>query len=188
MDPLAKRVAILITELMVFFIVTAVMVYFVSYAGALEYSEKDVPPAHFPVIAYDGNREQPDAKNYIVVPWGEWEALVAKRPGASLLLPQRSGNILVGTDSKAIFKSVPDGESRQSVELTWTGNAGEQQVRYTAQARTLTPHYYRAVTTTTLLLGAATGFIAGLFTGRKMRRRWLAQPGYYAPSTPNRQD
>lgn len=181
MDPLAKRVAILITELMVFFMVTAVMVYFVSYAGALEYSEKDVPPAHFPVIAYDGNRERPEAKNYLVVPWSEWEALAEKRPGASLLLPERSGKIPVGANSQATFTAAPAGEARQAVELTWTGNAGEQQVRYTAQARTLTPHYYRAVTTTTLLLGAAIGFVAGLFTGRNMRRRWLAQPGYYAP-------
>jgi hypothetical protein len=188
MGPSAKRVAILITELLVFFIVTAFTTYFISHAGALHFEEKDTPPARFPVIAYDGDREKPDAKNYMVVPWDEWEALSAKRPGASLLLPQRSGSIPVSTDSKATFAAVPDGDSRQSVELTWTGSAGAQQVRYTAQARTLSPHYYRTVTTNTFLMGAGAGFIFGLLVGRVMRRRWLAQPSYYAPSTPNRQD
>ena len=181
MGPSAKRVAILIAELMVFFLVTAFMTYFFSHAGALQYAEKDAPPVHFPVIAYDGDRERPDTKNYLVVPWGEWEALVAKRPGASLLLPERSGNIRLGEDSKALFTAAPDGESRQSVELTWTGNNREQQVRYTAQARTLVPRYYRTVTTDTFLVGAALGFICGLLTGRSMRRRWLGGPGYYAP-------
>jgi hypothetical protein len=181
MNPSAKRVAILITELLVFFIVTAFTSYFLSHAGALHFEEKDTPPARFPVIAYDGDREKPDAKNYVVVPWTEWEALAAKRPGASLLLPQRAGSIPVGTDGKATFSAVPDGEARQSVELTWTGNTGEQQARYTAQARTLVPRYYRTVTTDTFLVGAALGFICGLLTGRSMRRRWLGGPGYYAP-------
>ena len=183
----AKRIAILITELMVFLMVTAFMTYFISHAGALQMAPTDTPPAHFPVIAYDGNRERPDAKNYRVVPWSEWEGLAAKQPGASLLLPERSGSIQVGENSKASFAAQPDGESRQSVELTWTGSNGEQQVRYIAEERTLSPRYYRTVTTNTLLLGAAIGFIAGLFTGRVMRRRWLAQPGYFAPTT-NRQD
>jgi hypothetical protein len=183
MDPSAKRIAILITELMVFFIVTAFITYFISYAGALQLAPADSAPAHFPVIAYDGNRERPEAKNYLVVPWSEWEGLAAKRPGASLLLPERSGNIRVGENSKASFTAEPEGESRQSVELTWTGNNGEQQVRYVAQARTVEPRYFRTVTTNTLLLGAAIGFVTGLLTGRAMRRRWLAQPGYFVASS-----
>ncbi len=188
MNPSATRISILIAELMVFFIVTAFVTYFISHAGALQLAPTDKPPAYFPVIAYDGNRERPDAKNYLVVPWSEWEGLAAKRPGASLLLPERSGNIRVGENSNASFTAEPDGESRQSVALTWTANNGEQQVRYVAQARTVEPSYFRTVTTNTLLLGAAIGFVTGLLTGRAMRRRWLAQPGYYAPSTPNRQD
>jgi len=181
MSPSATRIAILITELMVFFIVTAFVTYFISHAGALQLAPTDKPPAFFPVIAYDGNRERPDAKNYLVVPWSEWEGVAAKRPGASLLLPERSGSIRLDENSKATFVSEPDGESRQAVTLTWVANSGEQQVRYIAQARTITPQYYRTVTTITLLLGAALGFVAGMLVGRGMRRRWLAQPGYYAP-------
>jgi hypothetical protein len=181
MGPSAKRIAILITELMVFFIVTAFTTHFISYAGALQLAPTDKPPAYFPVIAYDGNREHPDAKNYLVVPWSEWEGVAAKRPGASLLLPERAGSVRLGENSKASFTADPDGESRQAVVLTWTANNGEQQVRYVAQARTVEPRYYRTVTTNTLLLGAAIGFVAGLLSGRAMRRRWLAQPGYYAP-------
>jgi len=177
----ATRIAILITELMAFFFVTAFTTYFISHAGALQMTAADTPPAYFPVIAYDGNRERPDAKNYRVVPWSEWEGLAAKRPGASLLLPERSGKIRLGENSEASFTTAPEGESRQSVELTWTGNNGEQQVRYVAQARTIEPRYYRTVTTNTLLLGAAIGFVTGLLSGRVMRRRWLAQPGYFAP-------
>ena len=177
----ATRIAILITELMVFFIVTAFVTYFISHAGALQLAPTDKPPAYFPVIAYDGNRERPDAKNYLVVPWSEWEGVAAKRPGASLLLPERSGNIRLGENSKASFVAEPDGESRQAVTLTWAANNGEQQVRYVAQARTVEPRYFRTITTNTLLLGAAIGFVAGLLVGRGMRRRWLTQPGYYAP-------
>lgn len=181
MGPSATRIAILITELMVFLITTAFVTYFISHAGALQLAPTDKPPAYFPVIAYDGNRERPDVKNYLVVPWSEWEGLVAKRPGASLLLPERSGSVQLGENSKASFIAEPNGESRQSVALTWTANNGEQQVRYVAQARTVEPHYFRTVTTNTLLLGAAIGFVTGLLTGRAMRRRWLARTGYYAP-------
>ena len=66
MSPSATRIAILITELMVFFIVTAFVTYFISHAGALQLAPTDKPSAFFPVIAYDGNRERPDAKNYLV--------------------------------------------------------------------------------------------------------------------------
>ena len=181
MGPSATRIAILITELMVFLIVTAFVTYFISHAGALQLAPTDKPPAYFPVIAYDGNREHPDAKNYLVVPWSEWESVAEKRPGATLLLPERSGNIRLGENSRASFTAEPDGELRQAVVLTWAANNGEQQVRYVAQARAIAPQYYRTVTTNTMLLGAAIGFVAGLFVGRGMRRRWLAQPGYYAP-------
>jgi len=181
MSPSAKRIAILITELMVFFFVTAFTAQFISHAGALQMAPGEVPPAYFPVIAYDGNRERPDAKNYLVVPWSEWEGVAAKRPGASLLLPERAGNIRLGENNKASFTAEPNGESRQSVVLTWTANNGEQQVRYVAEARTIVPQYFRTITANTLLLAAAIGFVAGLLLGRAMRRRWLAQPGYFAP-------
>jgi len=184
MSPAVLRGSILAIELMVFFIVTAFVTYFISHAGALRWESADKPPAFFPVIAYDGNREGPDPKNYLVVPWSEWEGVAAKRPGASLLLPERSGNIQLGENSKASFTAAPDGDSRQAVELTWTVNNGEQQVRYVAQARTVEPRYYRTVSTNTLLLGAAIGFVTGLLAGRAMRRRWLSQPGYYAPPPP----
>ena len=182
MSPSATRVAILIAELMTFFIVTAFTTYFLSHAGALEFGEKDAPPPAFPVIAYDGNRERPDAKGYMVVPWSEWEALAEKKPGASLLLPEAAGSLVIA-GNKATFTAAPDGEGRQAVELTWSGNTGEQQVRYGAQARTIQPRYYRQVTTNTFFMGAGLGFIMGVFAGRAMRRRWLAQPGYYAPPT-----
>lgn len=184
MGPSATRIAILITELMVFFIVTAFMTHFISHAGALQLAPTDKPPAYFPVIAYDGDRAHPDAKKYFVVPWSEWEGVAVKRPGASLLLPERAGKIRLGENGNAEFTAAPDGASRQSVDLRWTSNNVEQQVRYIAEERTLSPRYYRTVTTNTLLLGAAAGFIAGLFVGRVMRRRWLAQPGYFAPPPP----
>ena len=184
MGPSARRIAILITELMVFFIVTAFATQFISHAGALQFAPGDKPPAYFPVIGFDGDRARPDPKNYLVVPWSEWEGLAAKRPGATLLLPERAGKIHFGENNNAEFTAAPDGESRRAVELRWTSNNSEQQVRYVAEAHTLSPQYYRVVTTTTLMLGAAAGFIAGLFTGRVMRRRWLAQPGYFAPVPP----
>ena len=181
MGPSATRIAILIAELMVFLTVTAFSAQFISHAGALQMTPADKPPAYFPVIAYDGDRARPDARHYLVVPWSEWEGLAAKRPGASLLLPERAGKIRIGENGGAEFTAAPDGESRQSVDLRWTSNNTEQQVRYIAEQRTLSPRYYRTVTTNTLLLAAAAGFIAGLFTGRAMRRRWLVQPGYFAP-------
>ena len=181
MGPSATRIAILITELVVFFIVTAFTTHFISNAGALRMEPADKPPAYFPVITYDGDRARPDAKNYRVVPWSDWEGLAAKRPGASLLLPEPAGKLSLGDNGSAAFTAAPDGDSRQSVELHWTSQSTEQHVLYSAQARTIEPRHYRTVTTNTLLLGAAVGFVAGLFVGRTLRRRWLAQPGYFAP-------
>ena len=181
MGPSATRIAILIAELMVFFTVTAFATHFISHAGALQLTAADKPPAYFPVIAYDGDRAHPDAKKYFVVPWSEWDGVAAKRPGASLLLPERGGKLHLGDNGSAEFTAAPEGKASQSVDLRWTSNNVEQQVRYVAEERTVSPRYYRTVTANTLLLGAAAGFIAGLFTGRAMRRRWLAQPGYLAP-------
>ena len=184
MSPYAKRIAVLIIELMTFFLVTALMVYLVSHASALQYTEKDVPPPDFPVIAYDGDRNRPDAKSYLVVSWSEWEALAAKKPGASLLLPEKSGTVSVGTDDKATFAVTQEGDSLQSVDLRLASGGGERQVRYVAQARSVSPRYLRTVTSTTILIGAALGFLAGYLIGRTVRNRWLAQPGYYAPPSP----
>jgi hypothetical protein len=181
MNPAAVRAAILVVELMTFFMVTAIIVYFMSYAGALEMAEGETPPAHFPVIAYDGDRQRPDPKNYLVVNWSEWESIASKRPGASLLLPERAGRIRLG-DSEALFTTSEEKDSRQNVELTWRAAGGEQEVRYVAEARSISPRYYRAVSTTTFLIGAAAGFVAGMMAGRALRRRWLAQPGYFAPN------
>ena len=180
MNPVGLRAAILVTELMVFFVVTAFMTYFISYAGALQMADGEAPPAHFPVIAYDGDRERPDPKNYLVMPWSEWESISPKRPGASLLLPERAGRIAVG-ESQASFTASGENESRQSIDLTWRSAGAEQQVRYDAQARSIEPRYYRTVSANTFLVSAAAGFVAGLMVGRTLRRRWLAQPGYLAP-------
>ena len=181
LSPATARIAILITELIVFFIVTALMTFFISYAGALQMAPGDTPSAQFPVIAYEGDRKRPEPKNYRVVPWSEWPALAATLPGASLLLPERSGSIRLGDGSRATFDSVEESESRQAVDLKWLNDGGERHVRYLAQARSIEPRYFRTVTTNTFLLGAAVGFVAGLFVGRVARRRWLAQPGYFAP-------
>jgi hypothetical protein len=181
MSPSATRIAILIAELMTFLIVTAFTVQFISHAGALQFAEGDKLPAYFPVIAYDGDRARPDQKHYRVMPWGEWEKSAAAKPDASLLLPENSGELKLGESNSAAFTATPDGASRQTIELHWTANNTEQQVRYVAEERSLSPQYYRAITSNTLLLGAAAGFIAGMLLGRALRRRWLAQPGYLAP-------
>jgi len=183
LNPVALRAAILIAELMVFFTVTAFMTYFISYAGALHMAPGEAPPTQFPVIAFDGDRKRPEPKNYFVVPWSEWENTVLRRPAASLLLPERAGRIPIG-ESQASFTVTEENESRHSVDLAWRTAGGEQQARYVAQARSIEPRYYRTISTNTFLVGAAAGFVAGLFAGRALRRRWLAQPGYFASSPP----
>ena len=184
MTPAALRVAILVIELVVFLTVTAFMSYFISHASAIDFAAGEAPPAQFPLIAYDGDRSRPEPKNYLVVPWGEWDRTANGRPGASLLLPERAATVRIGDSGQATFTVTDESESRQSVGLTWRTGGGEQQVRYVAQARTIEPRYLRTLGTQTLLMGAAAGFVAGLFAGRALRRRWLAQPGSFAPSPP----
>lgn len=181
LNPAALRAVILVIELVTFFVVTAFTAYFISHASALQLAPGEAPPAQFPVIAYDGDRARPAAGNYLVVPWGEWERLAAKRPAASLLLPERSRTVRIGDAGEASFTVTEEAGSRQTVELTWRTGGGEQQTRYVAQARSIEPRYLRTLSAQTLLMAAAAGFLAGLFTGRALRRRWLAQPGYFVP-------
>jgi hypothetical protein len=61
------------------------------------------------------------------------------------------------------------------VELKWRTSGGEQNAGYFAQAGTIEPRYLRTLGTDTLLIGAAVGFLTGMFTGRALRRRWLAR-------------
>jgi hypothetical protein len=184
MNPAFLRAAILAIELMVFFIVTAFTSYFISHASAWQAAQGDAPPARFPVIAYDGDRGRPLPQNYFVVPWSEWQGVTEKRPAATLLLPERAARIKIGDAGEASFTAVEEPGSRQAVELKWRTGGGEQEVRYIAQAGSIEPRYLRTLGTDTLLMGAAVGFLTGLFTGRAMRRRWLAQPGYAVPAPP----
>lgn len=183
MNPAVLRAAVLATELMVFFLVTAFTSYFISHASAWQHAPGETPPARFPVIAFDGDRDRPEPRNYFVVPWSEWRGVSEKRPVASLLLPERAATIQIDDAGEASFTVTEEPESRQAVELTWRTGGGEQEARYIAQADTIEPRYLRTLGTDTLLMGAAVGFLAGLFTGRALRRRWLAQPGYVVPPT-----
>ena len=181
MNPAVLRAAVLATELMVFFLVTAFTSYFLSHAAAWQHGQDDKPPARFPVIAFEGDRDRPEPQNYFVVPWSEWQAVAEKRPAATLLLPERSATIQIGDVGGASFTAADAPDSAQVVELQWRTGGGEQNARYIAQAGSIEPRYLRTLGTDTLLMGAAIGFLTGLFTGRALRRRWLAQPASFAP-------
>jgi hypothetical protein len=184
MNPAVLRAAVLATELVVFLLVTAFTSYFISQASAWQHAQGETPPARFPVIAYDGDRERPDPRNYFVVPWNEWQSVAEKRPAASLLLPERSASVTIADAGEASFTVTDAPETRQAGELRWRTGAGEQEARYIAQAQSIEPRYLRTLGTDTLLMGAAVGFLTGLFTGRALRRRWLAQPGTIVPLPP----
>ena len=175
MNPFVSRVAILITELVVFFAVTALMTYFISFASAPEFAEGAVPPADFPVIAYDGNRDRPESKNYFVVPWSEWEGLAGKRPGASLLLPERSATLQLG-DNVATFTVTEDRKSRQTVELILRTAGEERRTRYAAEGHGVEPRDFRTITSKTVILGGMAGFAVGMMIGRLLRRRLSPRP------------
>ena len=180
----ALRAAILITELLTFLMVTTVMTYFISYVAAPEFAPGTEPPADFPVVAYDGDREKPDAKRYRVMPWSDWQGYAERNPGASLLLPEQSRALQVGPEDQASFSVTDRGESRQSVDLTWRSGSEERRARYVAQARALEPRSLHTITTRTFLLAALAGFGAGMLIGRLLRRRWLPRPGDIVPLRP----
>jgi len=180
----ALRAAILVTELLTFLMVTAVMTYFISYVAAPEFVPGSEPPADFPVVAYDGDRETPDAKRYRVMPWSEWLGYAERNTGASLLLPEQSRALQVGDQDQASFSVTDGGESRQMVELTWRSGSEERRARYVAQARALEPRSLHTINTRTFLLAALAGFGAGMLIGRFMRRRWLPRPGDIVPLPP----
>jgi len=184
MNPAALRAAILVAELLTFFIVTAFMTWFISHASAVESAPGDAPPAAFPVIAYEGSRDRPDPRGYRVVTWGEWERDALRWPRASLLLPEPSATVSVDRAGQASFTAADAPGSKQTVALTWRSADAEQHVRYIAEARSIEPRYYREVGTRTFLMGALAGFGVGLLVGRALRRRYLAQPrGAASPPT-----
>jgi hypothetical protein len=180
-SPTVLRAAVLATEVAVFLLVMASTSYFISQASAWQPEHGDAAPARFPVIAYEGDRERPEPRNYFVVLWGEWPSVAEKRPGATLLLPERAATVKVGDAGEAAFKVTDAPGSRQAVDLNWRTGTGEQEARYVVDAKSIEPRYLRTLGTDTLLMGAAVGFLAGLFTGRALRRRWLAQPGHVVP-------
>jgi len=184
MTPAARRIAILISELMVFLVGSAFTAYFLSHAGALQIAPGETPPAQFPVIVYDGDRAKPQAGNYRVMPWHEWESFAAGKPGATLLLPEPSATgIQIGDVGEASFTATDEGGSRQAVELTWRKGGGEQYARYVAQERGIEASYLRTLGSQTLLMSVLAGFVAGLLVGRTLRRRWLVQPATLASLT-----
>ena len=181
MTPAATRISVLIVELLVFFTVTVFTSYFISHASAIRPEPGEAPPPQFPVLVYEGDRAKPAPAGYRVMPWNEWEPLAQRRPEASLLLPERAATVQLGDTGEATFTATRDAGSGQSVELRWRRGGGEQEAHYVAHARTIEPRLLRTLGSQTLLMGAAAGFVAGLMTGRALRRRWLAVPGRLAP-------
>jgi hypothetical protein len=182
MTPSARRIAILISELMVFLVATVFTAYFLSHAGALQLAPGDATPPQFPVIAYEGDRTKPQAGNYNVMQWQEWEAFATEKPGASLLLPEHAAaNVKIGDTGEVSFTAVEEGPSRQSVELTWRTTGGEQVARYVALDRGIEARYLRTLGSQTLFMSILAGFVAGLMVGRVLRRRWLTVQGTLAP-------
>jgi len=180
MNPPARRIAILVSELMVFLLGTAFTAYFLSHAGALQFAPGDATPGQFPVIAYDGDRAKPEAGNYRVMSWSEWEGFAAGKPKASLLLPETAATVKIGEVGEASFTAADETSSRQTVTLTWRTSGGEQYARYVAQARMIDPRYLRTLGSQTLFMSILAGFVAGLMVGRVLRRRWLTVPGTFA--------
>jgi hypothetical protein len=186
MNPVVPRALILAAELLVFFIMTAFTSYFISHASAWQHGEGEAPPAQFPVIAYDGDRSSPEPRNYFVVPLSEWKETAVKRPGATLLLPERAARMKIGDAGEASFTVSDETASTQSVELSWRTGAGEHVARYVARAEGVEPRYLRMLGTNTFLAGAVIGFLAGVLAGRALRRRWVARP-VYASAPPQKQ-
>jgi hypothetical protein len=184
LNPAAVRGGILFAELTIFFTVTALATYFLSHAGAMHFSKDEKPSDAFPVLAYDGDRGRPDPKHYVLARWGEWEGVAGRRPGATLLLPERAGNLQIEGGTRVQFASEPEGDGRQRVELRLSGGGTEQQVRYVAEARRIEPLYHRMAGTNTFLMGALIGFVCGMLGGRAMRRRWLRPPGAVVHTPP----
>jgi hypothetical protein len=179
MNPAAARAAILITELVTFFIGTAFLSYFIAYASALAPAAGEAPPPQFPVILFEGDRAKPAPAHYHVMTWSEWEKRSAQKPHASLLLPEAAATLSLPENAKASFTAAPANDNRQSIELRWQTGSGEQLARYVAQARSIEPLYVRTLSAQTLLTSAIAAFVLSLFLGRSLRRRWLARPGFF---------
>ena len=181
MSPAAARISVLIVELIVFFTVTAFTAQFISHASAIKPAPGEAPPPQFPVLVYEGDRAQPAPSGYRVMQWNEWEALAQRRPEASLILPEPAATLTLGDSGEASFTATGESASGQSIELKWRKGGGEQEAHYIARARSIEPRLLRTLGSQTLLMGAAAGFVAGLMTGRVLRRRWVAVPGRLAP-------
>jgi hypothetical protein len=181
MNPAAARISVLIVELLVFFTVTVFTAYFISHASAIRPAPGEAPPPQFPVLVYEGDRAKPAPSGYRVMRWSEWELLAQQRPQATLLLPERVATVRLGDSGEAAYTVTGEAGPGQSVELRWRSGGGEQEAHYVAHARTIEPRLLRTLGSQTLLMAAAAGFVAGLMTGRALRRRWLAVPGRWAP-------
>ena len=179
MTPAAARAAILVTELLTFFIGTAFLAYFVSYASALEPASGEPPAPDFPVVVYEGDRSQPAPAGYRVMPWSEWETLARNAPGASLLPPQPAATLALAGGGEASFTVSGEGGPRTTVTLRWRTGNGEQEARYVAQARAIEPLYLRSLSGETILTSAIAAFLISLFLGRALRRRWLTRGSFF---------
>jgi len=175
MNPFTVRLAILITELLVFLMVTALMTYFISFASAPEFPAGATPPAEFPVLVYDGDRARPEPKQYRVARWNEWRELAERQPAASLLLPERTRVLQIG-ENVATFNVTEDIKTRQTVELLWRTGDEERRTRYTTDGRSVEPREFRTITTKTVILGGMAGCAAGLLIGQLLRRRIAQRP------------
>lgn len=173
-SPNLARGLVLAAELVVFLLVTVAMANFISYASADRFGESDAPPADFPVLVFEGDRANPGPKDYSVVPWSEWQSTRERRPDASLLLPEQSGSLQLPDHARAKFNVTEGDESQQTVELTWVVGERERHAVYLAQAREIKPRYVRSSGTATFLFAAIVGFLAGVWFGKVLRRRYLA--------------
>jgi len=173
-SPTFARALVLAAELAVFFLVTVAMANFIAYASADRFGESDAPPADFPLLVFEGDRASPGPKDYSVVTWSEWQAVRESRPAASLLLPETSRSLQLAGQARAKFSVTEGDESQQTVELNWVVGDRERYAVYVAQAGEIRPRYARSSGTVTFLFAAIIGFLAGMWVGKLLRRRYLA--------------
>lgn len=164
----------LAAELSVFLLVTVALAAFLSHAGAERFQDSDAVPPNFPVLVFDGDRARPRPGDYSVVAWSEWPALRDRRPMASLLPPEPAGDFALPDGARARFRMSVESDARPQVELWWTSGERERHTVYLAGETEISPRYARSTTTSNFLIAAIVGFLAGLATGRFLRRRYLA--------------
>jgi hypothetical protein len=173
---LLVRVALLVSQLATFMVITVLLSYGFSLATAKHYVQGEMPSPLFPVVAVYYDTPKPTMVQYQLLRWPEIEKSLLAAAPPTFKLPERKGHFLMPKDGdfepSVDFKVIESAGGRQTIEVISQHDDYEFHAKYATDGTSVSPTYLRTWGGTAIVYALIPGFILTWLLGRIVAWQW----------------